>query len=520
LAQRDGVLAEYRKLRASRPGGVQGEQDLASWCGKNGLSTEERVHWMNVLSQQPDHSLAMRKLGLRRFRGMLLRDDQIEQLQERKKEAERAMRHWEPRLSQLRPQLERGEPDQREAALDELRAISDPKAIPALESVFSKKGRAKVSEDLCLELIGVLAKMPDQEATASLVRQAVFAAFEKVRAAAADELNRRPLHSYVPLLLAGMIAPVESSFQISVFPDGTVRYQHEFYREGAWQDLRLVSHTAIAPLAVRRSATPILYRTTTRGMQIHADAIAKANAIPRAKAAAKGRAAGVNRAVEQFNTRAAEVNQRIDYVLATTTGVQCQAEPRLWWEWWHNYNELSDKGDKPVYDYRTYDRASYTYDAPNYGANYACCFAVGTTVWTLTGPSPIEQVRVGDRVLAQDPETGELAYQPVLRTTTQPPSPMLRIGIGLHSLTTTVGHPLWVVGHGWRMAKSLSVGDRVHGVTGSALIDVIEEAKPAEAYNLVVADFGTFFAGTEPVLVHDNTYREPTTALVPGLLRQ
>ena len=70
------------------------------------------------------------------------------------------------------------------------------------------------------------------------------------------------------------------------------------------------------------------------------------------------------------------------------------------------------------------------------------------------------------------------------------------------------------------MAKSLSVGDRVHGVTGSALIDVIEEAKPDEAYNLVVADFGTFFAGTEPVLVHDNTYREPTTALVPGLLRQ
>lgn len=517
LAQSDGLLAEYRSLRASRPGGVRGEQDLASWCGKNGLSIEERVHWMNVLSQRPDHSLAMRKLGLRQYRGMLLRNDQIEQLQERKKDADRAMRHWKPKLSQLRSQLDCDDADQREAALAELRAISDPEAIPALESVFSKKGREKVSEDLCLELIGVLARIPGQEATASLVRQAVLAASEKTREVAANELKQRPLHSFVPLLLAGLIAPVESSFQISVFPDGTVRRRREFYREGAWQDLRMVSHTAIVPRAARRPATGTLDQTAARKMQANADAIAKANAIPRVKAAAMSRAAEVNREVEYFNTYAAAANQRIDYVLATTTGVQSGVGPRLWWEWWYKYNGLSDKGDKPVYEYRTYDRASYPYYAPNFGVT--SCFAVGTTVWTLTGPMPIEQVQGGDRVLAQDPETGELVYQPVLGTTTRPPSPMLRIGIGPRSLTTTVGHPFWVVGHGWRMAKFLNAGDCLHGVNGSALIDVVEKAKPAEAYNLVVADFGTFFAGTEPVLVHDNTYREPTTALVPGLLR-
>jgi hypothetical protein len=38
-----------------------------------------------------------------------------------------------------------------------------------------------------------------------------------------------------------------------------------------------------------------------------------------------------------------------------------------------------------------------------------------------------------------------------------------------------------------------------------------------EAYNLVVADFNTYFVGETGVLVHDNTPRTPTRATVPGL---
>ena len=33
-----------------------------------------------------------------------------------------------------------------------------------------------------------------------------------------------------------------------------------------------------------------------------------------------------------------------------------------------------------------------------------------------------EEIRIGDRVLAQDVETGELAYKPVLQTTIRPPN--------------------------------------------------------------------------------------------------
>jgi hypothetical protein len=130
----------------------------------------------------------------------------------------------------------------------------------------------------------------------------------------------------------------------------------------------------------------------------------------------------------------------------------------------------------------------------------------------------IEQVQIGDRVLAQDVDTGELAYKVVLQTTERPPSELLEIKFVDSAVTTTKGHPFWVNGMGWRMAKQLQVGDQVHSLAGGQNVERIEPAPAAKAYNLVVADFNNYFVGSSEVLVHDNTYRKPTLALTPGLL--
>ena len=68
------------------------------------------------------------------------------------------------------------------------------------------------------------------------------------------------------------------------------------------------------------------------------------------------------------------------------------------------------------------------------------------------------------------------------------------------------------------MAKQLVVGQQVHSLDGGQTVRDINFAPPAEAYNLVVEDFATYFVGHAGILVHDNTYRRPTTALTPGLL--
>ena len=45
----------------------------------------------------------------------------------------------------------------------------------------------------------------------------------------------------------------------------------------------------------------------------------------------------------------------------------------------------------------------------------------------------------------------------------------------------------------------------------------VEEAEFAPTYNLIIADFHTYFVGDGRVMCHDNTVAEPTNALVPGL---
>ena len=76
------------------------------------------------------------------------------------------------------------------------------------------------------------------------------------------------------------------------------------------------------------------------------------------------------------------------------------------------------------------------------------CLAAGTQVWTETGSMAIEKIKVGDRVLAQDTDTGELAYKPVLRTTVRPKSELLRLETDGMVFESSGGHPFWVSGRG------------------------------------------------------------------------
>ena len=209
-------------------------------------------------------------------------------------------------------------------------------------------------------------------------------------------------------------------------------------------------------------------------------------------------------------------NERVyDVLEATTSQTELAHAPGLWWDWWQDYNE-SYQGEKV-----TYTNQVGQFDpcyVPWLHVTTMSCFPAGTPVRTLDGMTHVEEIRVGDRVLSQDVETGELAYKLVLQTTTRPPSELLTVGIGEAKVTTTKGHPFWVDGVGWKMAKHLQIGDPIHTLQGGKSIDNIQPSAPAKAYNLVVADFHTYFVGSAEVLVHDNTYRQPTCAMTPGLI--
>jgi hypothetical protein len=110
------------------------------------------------------------------------------------------------------------------------------------------------------------------------------------------------------------------------------------------------------------------------------------------------------------------------------------------------------------------------------------------------------------------------------------PSPMIEIGLGRETLRATRGHPFWVCGEGWKMAKELAAGMRLHSTDGPVPIDRVEQVPAARpwyeqpdaqagedlSYNLVLDECHNFFVGPQRVLVHDNTLF-PLDGPVPGV---
>ena len=191
-----------------------------------------------------------------------------------------------------------------------------------------------------------------------------------------------------------------------------------------------------------------------------------------------------------------------------------------WWDWWTNYNELLNVPTRPV-NYYEGEATYYEYVKYN-GIVYRegmSCFIAGTPVCTLTGERPIETIQPGDRVLSQDPQTGELAFQTVLGTTLRPTSPTRSCGSAASRswprAATASGK--WDAAGKW--PNSSSRPPRCTAWAGVPLENAAD-GEDAEAYNLIVAEFHTYFVGNSRVLVHDNSAPKPLLGPVPGLVQK
>jgi hypothetical protein len=216
------------------------------------------------------------------------------------------------------------------------------------------------------------------------------------------------------------------------------------------------------------------------------------------------------------NANASQQNLRFQHALKMTTdlNVDLGAEPSVWWQAWRDENGLYyDESRQPTYE--TYQLATQYYTPGTMS-----CFAEGTPVWTKSGPVAIELIHIGDMVLCQNPQTGELAYRPVIETTLRPPSPTVNLTVNDETITATLGHRFWINGRGWEMARLLKSDMPLHSLDGRVELSAAEPCKPGEeieAYNLGVDEFHTYVVGKSRLLVHDNSCPRPTIAAIPGM---
>ena len=126
----------------------------------------------------------------------------------------------------------------------------------------------------------------------------------------------------------------------------------------------------------------------------------------------------------------------------------------------------------------------------------------------------IEDVVVGDLVLAGDPESGEAAARPVVDTYVHEDVETYAVETSTGTVTSTAKHPFWVEGRGWTPVRELQPGAKLVDADGVRveLVSVTPTGETATVHNLNVEGLHSYHvgAGDSWVLVHNDCN---TTAL-------
>ncbi|MFJ8310312.1 MULTISPECIES: polymorphic toxin-type HINT domain-containing protein [unclassified Streptomyces] len=149
------------------------------------------------------------------------------------------------------------------------------------------------------------------------------------------------------------------------------------------------------------------------------------------------------------------------------------------------------------------------------------CFLAGTQVLMADKSTKnIEQIKVGEEVLATDPTTGRASRNKVTALiVTEGDKHLNELTIttkdGPKKLTATSQHPFWVPAEQrWVLAADLKPGTALLTDQGATVTLQANRAfsKRTRTYNLTVADVHTYYvlAGATPVLVHNSNCPDVT----------
>jgi hypothetical protein len=492
------------KRAAARPNAAE-QLQLAAWCRTNGLREEERAHLVRALSTGQVHEPAkiLHRLGYRQIGPWWFTDDELRAYAEETRAVLKEWKRLEPKLDRIAALLE-GTAKQRRQGLEDLQALASPATIPVLERTLAQK-----SEPAASGVVEVLSGVESYRASQALARLAITSDWPSIRAAATEKLKQRPLEDFVPAALEMMSLPIETddARQSSVTSLRRAdifhpRWRFVFAREG---------HTTIQ--------ASLLTVSDASGALINPPLFPANQQFLAAEFVARAAADAVHQRAEiadVLNDLAAVINQRAATLLSEVTEAPVRDDPAAWWHWWDHDIVDSELGkDVVIVSEEAFQVAPPV--APPIYQGHPGCLAAGTPVCTADGLVAIDKIQVGDRVLSKNVETGELAYKPVLHTTRREGAALSRIAVGGDEFEASPGHNFWISGRGWTRSNQLETGMPAHTVTGAVALKIEDAGRTADVFNLVVADFHTYFVGKSLILGHDVLQPAPTDAVVPGL---
>ncbi|MEE0874939.1 MAG: polymorphic toxin-type HINT domain-containing protein [Ruminococcus sp.] len=137
------------------------------------------------------------------------------------------------------------------------------------------------------------------------------------------------------------------------------------------------------------------------------------------------------------------------------------------------------------------------------------CFVAGTMILTAEGLVAIENIKAGDKVLSQNPETGEMSYKNVAVSFVNQANKLAHVTVNGETIISTHDHPYYVKNRGFVNACDLWIGAEL--IDRKGVIHPVEQIyrenlgeDSVNVYNFKVEDFHTYYSGNTCVLVHNS----------------
>ncbi len=489
------------------PARVSSHIQLGLWCEQNDLPDEARAHFTTAVILDPRRKTPWQHMGYTRQTDGSWKTAQ--QLFDEKAEVQaqdRADKKWVPQLRAYRDTLDA--PSTREA----LAQIHDPRAVPAIAQIFGIDG---FHNEVAVQLLGQIDTAPSARELARLALDGP----PEVLDSASEALKGRSLRDWAGALVETLRTPMRYWVEPVGGPGspGALILENVRYRMFRSYDappiVSFLSNTVssydsngLLIIETKREADrPIIGPNLVQIEMRTAALIANANL----KAANSQRRLYADiMTIETMNADQVAFNQRITQLLTKVLDAPATlgSDENAWMTW---YNDKIGYSYTPPKQTILAVNASPQSAAPMLGG-HAACFVAGTLVRTLDGHRPIETLTVGDRVLAQNPKTGELTFRTVNLIHHNPPAPTLHIKTATgETIIPSIYHRFWKAGKGWALARELVAGDELRTLGDASKITEISVGHTLPVYNLDVVDDHTYFVGPNDALVHDNTLPDP-----------
>ncbi len=218
IQRRRLILEEYETQRRNTPDTVDGHWELAQWCLNQRLTRQRRTHLKRIVELNPQHEQARRSLGHQKYdgewmsreeymksqgqvlyRGRYVFPQELEQIKQDRL-AEEGEREWHKKVKLWHTWITSDRIEQQKQAFQELSAITDTLAIPALSKRFRDSPHPALRE----LYISILGNMQSAESLQALLYQAIFDSQPNLREVAVAEIPEAQTNAAITALVRGL----------------------------------------------------------------------------------------------------------------------------------------------------------------------------------------------------------------------------------------------------------------------------------------------------------------------------